>query len=69
MKHVLVINILKRELDNLTTQILPIEEEITQLCYQVEELKSTQNQIIESIKELGANNAEPHDANSGTALG
>lgn len=61
MKNTMAINLLKKELDSLTTEMLPKEQEIAKLLSELEEMKFVQNELIESIKQLGAKSVESHD--------
>lgn len=61
MKHSSAINLLKKELDGLTAEMLPLEQQIAELSFKLEEMKFSQNELIESIKELGAASVEYTD--------
>lgn len=54
MNHTVALNILRNSVDDLTLQITTTEAQIAQRVYQLEELKLTQQELIESIKHLGA---------------
>lgn len=54
--HTQALEILKNEVDNLTKQIVRKEQLIATTVSEAEELQSIQNEIIESIKHLGASN-------------
>lgn len=54
--HTQAIDILKNEVDKLTRQIMQKEQLIATTVSEAEELQSIQNELIESIKHLGANN-------------
>lgn len=64
MRHTSAINLLKKELDTLTSEMLPIEQEIASLSFKLEEMKFAQTELIESIKELGAASVDYTDNRS-----
>ena len=55
--HHLAIDLLKREIDNITKAMVVKEQQVADLVYQLEEFKLSQQELIESIQKLGEDNA------------